>query len=303
MNKQKIRISIKFLILLPVIALGVIAIFSSVSGLNGIKKFNKSAEVIANRDLMGIQKMAELQSEMQNVHKLALSHIIATDFDTMINVVNAIKEKEEQIDFMLADYAPYVSGESKSEFDKICAEYESLKHSLVFLVAHSANGKNNEAYGMANGDVATHAANIQESLNNMMEVMTNDAAVSREQLQSVYKLLSISNTLIILVSIISMILAIICVILRIINPMIGAQTSLKDIIEGIDAEDGDLTKRISIRSNDEIGDLGEGINKFIEKLQEIMRIIIDNSQKMNVVVDEVLDSVIKSNDMHLICLH
>lgn len=296
MKKQKARISIKFLILLPVICLGLVAILSSATGLSGIKTFNKSAQIIADKDMVSIQKMSELQSAMQNIHKLALSHIIATDFNTMIEVVDTIKVKEAELDQMLVEYEPYISEENRAEFDTVVTAYDNLKHALVFLVAYSANGKNTEAYSCANGDVATYANQIQQSLNHMMEVTTEDAARSRESLEKIYQGLSITNTIIIVVSVVAMVLAILCVILRIINPMLGAQKKLRDIIDGIDKEAGDLTQRIDIVSNDEISDLGDGINKFIEKLQDIMRIIIDNSQKMKVVVDEVLQSVITSND-------
>ena len=71
---------------------------------------------------------------------------------------------------------------------------------------------------------------------------------------------------------------------------------IHDIIEGIDKKEGDLTKRISILSNDEIADLGNGINIFMEKLQRIMKMIIANSQKLEKVVDEVQQSVRTSND-------
>lgn len=71
---------------------------------------------------------------------------------------------------------------------------------------------------------------------------------------------------------------------------------IHDIIEGIDKKEGDLTKRISILSNDEIADLGNGINIFMEKLQGIMKMIIANSQKLEKVVDEVQQSVRTSND-------
>ena len=57
-----------------------------------------------------------------------------------------------------------------------------------------------------------------------------------------------------------------------------------------------MTKRISILSNDEISDLGNGINTFMGKLQSIMKMIIENSRKLEEVVSEVQESVRTSND-------
>ena len=53
-------------------------------------------------------------------------------------------------------------------------------------------------------------------------------------------------------------------------------TSINDIAQG----EGDLTRRLEITSNDEIGALGKGFNIFIEKLQGIIRGVVSNSQKV-----------------------
>ena len=52
-----------------------------------------------------------------------------------------------------------------------------------------------------------------------------------------------------------------------------------------------MLKRITVNGNDEIAALGRGINVFMEKLQHILGVITDNSQKMEVVVGDVLGSV------------
>ena len=63
------------------------------------------------------------------------------------------------------------------------------------------------------------------------------------------------------------------------------------MIGQIDQRQGDLTQRITITNNDEIGDLGKGINVFLGKLQTIFRILKDNTLRMDQVVTQVLGSV------------
>lgn len=46
---------------------------------------------------------------------------------------------------------------------------------------------------------------------------------------------------------------------------------LDHIIDDINKKKGDLTKRITVRSHDEIGQLSEGINNFIIQLQMVIR--------------------------------
>jgi methyl-accepting chemotaxis protein len=45
---------------------------------------------------------------------------------------------------------------------------------------------------------------------------------------------------------------------------------LRDMIQGLSRGDGDLTQRLAVTSNDEIGQIATGVNHFIENLQNIM---------------------------------
>ena len=54
---------------------------------------------------------------------------------------------------------------------------------------------------------------------------------------------------------------------KLLNPLVGVKKTLNDISSG----DADLTKRIELKSSDEIGDVVIGFNKFSEKLQQIIK--------------------------------
>jgi methyl-accepting chemotaxis protein len=62
----------------------------------------------------------------------------------------------------------------------------------------------------------------------------------------------------------------------IVKPLKRAIASLKDIAEG----EGNLTMRLDERSRDEVGQLGFWFNRFIEKLQTIIRQIAENSARV-----------------------
>ena len=60
---------------------------------------------------------------------------------------------------------------------------------------------------------------------------------------------------------------------HVISPITNVEQDLAGIIQDIDKKEGDFTKRVSIMSDDEIAALGRGINIFLEKLQNIFRMI------------------------------
>lgn len=70
--------------------------------------------------------------------------------------------------------------------------------------------------------------------------------------------------------------------------LIGNMTIIKQIkivsdgLYTIAESDGDLTRRVVINSEDVIGDLGKNFNRFIEKVQNVIRIIIDHVGQVTV---------------------
>ncbi|XPS88618.1 cache modulated methyl-accepting chemotaxis sensory transducer [Desulfosarcina variabilis str. Montpellier] len=63
----------------------------------------------------------------------------------------------------------------------------------------------------------------------------------------------------------------------IVRPIQGTVGMLKDIAEG----EGDLTKRLEITSQDEIGDMGHWFNVFMEKLQGVIKDVAQNTGTLN----------------------
>ncbi len=59
----------------------------------------------------------------------------------------------------------------------------------------------------------------------------------------------------------------------IVRPMRLASSSLKKIIQQIEDNRGDLSERIPVMTNDEIGQIVIGVNQFMEQLQSIVSVI------------------------------
>ncbi|MCI8894582.1 MAG: methyl-accepting chemotaxis protein [Lachnospiraceae bacterium] len=296
MERQKKSFSIKIMIMLPVMVLGIVSIISNITAISNIRNVNATATVIADDDMLGIQELSGIREMAQDIHKQALSHIIATDYNTMIEIIESIKSREAELDERLAAYHIYVSEDSQEAYEKLLSNYEEFKHAIVHLAAKSANSKTAAAYGWANGDVALYAEAMQSDINTLSDDMTARSATARTQLDEVYRRSIIGNSITICISVASMAGALLIVLFRVIRPVFRAQRDIKDIISCIDKREGDLTKRVEVLSDDEIAALGNGINTFMGKLQQILRIIIHNSQRMDQVVSEVLSSVRTSND-------
>lgn len=294
MNKK--RTSLKVLIQVPVFILGILSVLSNVMAVNNIRKVNRNASRIADDCMNSISELSAIENETQSIHKLGLSHIIATDLNTMISIVEEMQTEQETLEQELEDYRKYVEPEDESSYETVVSNYETMKYELGNLMAYSALGKNTEAYALANGVVSESSMAIQNEINVMKEHANTAASDAREKLSDVYLGALVSNGIIIAISVTLLMVALYCVIRFVIKPILATNKDIRDIISGIDKGEGDLTRRVAVLSNDEIADLGNGINLFMDKLQQILKMIIENTNHMENVVREVGESVATSND-------
>ena len=293
--KKKSYISTKFIILIPVFILGFVSVVSNILAVTNIKRVNANATQIANGYMDCISELGDIQKETLLIHRLGLSHIVATDLNTMISLVETIRSEQETLETYLDDFQEYVTDDNKAEYDALVSNYEGMKYELANLMAYSANNDNEAAYALANGKIADYSSAMQESIVAIRTNVSENADVAKEQLAAVYRTAIAASTASIIISVAALLATLICVFRLVIIPLLKTQKEITNIIEDIDKREGDLTRRVSVHANQEVAAVGNGINVFMDKLQDIFKVIVNNSTRMESVVGEVRDSVVTSN--------
>lgn len=125
---------------------------------------------------------------------------------------------------------------------------------------------------------------IDDEVNNASTALDNPFTLSDRANIIIFAILMATGIIIILA------------ILKIVRPLQSANGQLSKIISDIDSSKGDLTSRININSHDEVGELVDGINLFIEKLQEIMKSIRSHSENILVSSKEITDKINESGN-------
>lgn len=293
--KKKSYISTKFIILIPVFILGFVSVVSNILAVTNIKRVNANATQIANGYMNCISELGDIQKETLLIHRLGLSHIVATDLNTMISLVETIRSEQETLETYLDDFQEYVTDDNKAEYDALVSNYEGMKYELANLMAYSANNDNEAAYALANGKIADYSSAMQESIVAIRTNVSENADVAKEQLAAVYRTAIAASTASIIISVAALLATLISVFRLVIIPLLKTQKEITNIIEDIDKREGDLTRRVSVHANQEVAAVGNGINVFMDKLQDIFKVIVNNSTRMESVVGEVRDSVVTSN--------
>lgn len=274
------NISLKLRLIIPIALLGIVALLSNVLSIINIRNVNASAANIADNYMDSKSRLAEICQSSMNIHKMALSHIVATDYNTMITLIQQIKEEEASLDNLLAEYKSHVILDDMAQYESLLSDYASFKHALVHLACASASHKTQYAYTLANGDVAFYAAAMETDIDALNESISRQTLQARSHLSSVY-LLSLGA------GITAMVLCILLVFadLKLITDyvVIPIKSILKTIRESsgrINSMTGEVLKRThaSGKSATSLSNLAGGLSATIQKVAGNVSAINDNAE-------------------------
>ena len=173
---MKIKLTIQQRLILPIILLGVVALISNALSAFSINNVNSNASKIVDNYMVGSETLQNIRRTTTNIHKMALSHIVATDYNTMITVVAQIKEEEKTLESYLKEYKNYVTEDEEAIYAQLLENYDSFKHALVYLVCASADSKTQDAYAYANGDVARFGSAIESNTDELYQAISERTA-------------------------------------------------------------------------------------------------------------------------------
>lgn len=294
-NAKKRKSSIKPWLFIPILVLAVLAIGSNTISIINLRNVNSEATTISDEYLTGIIELADIQSTAKNIHTMSLSHIVATDAGTMISLVNSINESETELDEKLESYKAYLDKSKEKEYKAIKENYQGFKNSIANMMALSADNQKEAAFGVANGDLKNYTVELYAQIDSLVDFSKTSSNTAKKELQQVYRGSAVLNLISAAICIISIVIAVFVVLKKIITPITKGERELSEIINDIDNRRGDLTKRLTIYSNDEIAEFGNGINSFIEKLQSIFSMVSESSKKMDTITGEISERIITSN--------
>ncbi len=285
------KLSLKYRLILPVALLGMVALVSNLLAVSNIRNVNANAANIADNYMRQQTQLSEIRRSIMDIHKMALSHIVATDYETMITLVRQIKEEEKLLDEQLAQYNSGLSPKDEEAYQSLLSNYDSFKHALVFLVCASAGSKTQNAYAYANGDVATFAAAAEENINTLYASVSQQTSLARAQLSSVYLGSMITNSasmilcVLLVVSVISLILrSVVRPIKGILHTIQGSSGRINDVV-------GEVLKRTrtSTKSATDLSFLAGELSSSIQKAADNAAAISKNSEETRLYATQIAD--------------
>ena len=94
---MKGKMTLQRRLILPILLLGLVTLFSNLLAVFSINNVHANAGTIVDEYMVSEAKLEDIRRSMMDIHRLALSHIVAADHTTMIRLVQEIKAEEEAL--------------------------------------------------------------------------------------------------------------------------------------------------------------------------------------------------------------
>ena len=255
-------------LILPIVLLGLVTLLSNVLAVFSIHNVHANAGIIVDEYMVSEAKLEDIRRSIMDVHRLALSHIVAADHATMIRLVQEIKAEEAELDGKLADYEPFVPEDEAAVYRALLEDYDAFKHALVYLVCASADSKTQEAYTMANGDVAARSEAAEAGINTLSDSVSARAEAARGRLFWVY-VISLAVSAGTLIAGVLLVWAALRIIQKyVMAPIRGAMGTLQDSSQRISGVVGEVRKRTRTSSGSarDLSGLTEQLSAALEEI-------------------------------------
>ena len=177
---MKGKLTLQQRLVLPIVLLGLVALLSNILAVFSINNVHSNAGTIVDELMVSEAKLEEIRRSMMDIHRLALSHIVAADHATMIRLVQEIKAEEAVLDSQLADYEGFVAERDRETYRALLTDYDAFKHALVHLVCASADSRTQDAYATANGDVAAWSGAAETDIDALAGSVSTQAEEARD---------------------------------------------------------------------------------------------------------------------------
>ena len=280
MKKNRTR-SVALYIIIPVIITGLLSWLSISISLSGFGRLNNVSHKISDEQIGNITILNKMNIRCERIQKIMYELCIAGNeaaveqvWAEAEDVINETGSIMEQLDGMFTD------NETKDKFGKYELDYSAFIEDVNKL-AGLAVENSTEAVNFATYNLARWSDILQEDIDNIILANDNVTEGLKNELNSVYRQSEMADIILLLLIIVVIIIVITIILLAVIKPLKKMNTELDSIVAGINAGKGDLSKRISVKSANEIGNVSVNINEFISKLENIMKVITANSKNLD----------------------
>lgn len=261
--KKARYISVAVYIIIPVIILGLISGISMNISLRGLSRVNNVSREISDEQLENIAVLDKISVRSERIQKYMFELCLAGNKTAMEQVWSETEPVISEADNLLEQLeGMFTDKETKDKFMDYRLDYSTFIGDVNKL-AGLAYEDSVEAMTYANYNLARWSDILQKDIDEIITANNKVTDSLKNELNSVYKKSEITSIIFIVVIVGVIIFVITSILLSVIKPLKKMNRELDILVNDINLNKGDLSKRISVRSSNEIGRVSSNINEFV----------------------------------------
>lgn len=287
--------SVRTYLVIPVLILGIFSVIALVMlglSLRNVNGISKNIAQIQIRNIICLDKINANTTEMQ---KDVMSYCLKTQDSEKETILKDIEEiKSDNASYLKKLKTTLQTDKLKKQLETLTSDYSEYEKKLDEIMEMAATDSIG-ALEETNTNLSKYADKLADDADS---IITDNDKITNSKVKELSSKSSqantVSNVVFVIVAIL-VVLVILCIEFVVIKPLKKIDGELDVIIDEINNDKGDLSKRISLNRKDEIGMVSANLNVFIEKLQSIMAKITTNSKQLDETVGNVVGKVSTAN--------
>jgi methyl-accepting chemotaxis protein len=294
-KRKKKSLSVGARLYVILVLLTMVALAISFSSIYFTKVLRSGTESISEGQLSDLTHVSDIIAEIQTGEKFFYQYLYEQDASARTVAKAGFDEARNNALEAFAEMKENVPDANQEQFQEFADFVDSGFIGMENVIALADSGADYE-------EISAGIAEIQETLDGIDTNVTGMHADSRANIETskteVYSTFDFITSLTIILTIIMIIiigLTFVAIRHRVVRPLRKTTNELKQIISTLQSEKADLSDRISVESDDEIGVLAENVNHFMELLEGIISKIVSTSDSIQSKTNSINDNIASAN--------
>ena len=272
---KKIKISQKLIITSIISTLFLIVV--GVVGLSNMNKLNNNANIIYNNNLIALQKLYSIQSNV-NLGLSDMEHIINSNFKNNVSdSISNLNDRSNLNNKLFEEYEkiPFSSSKEEEDYKKVRNILSKYRESRSKIIEHINNDDYEEATRMYNAEYVKLRQQLEYNINVVIEDKIASAKNMSESSKAVFESSFIFLVFIIIIGALTLVIlgSVMAIWLRRrINYVVNFANGLAE---------GNLTQEIVITAEDELGNMSRALNTATGNMKKLVLELVSEMKEMS----------------------
>ena len=281
------NLSLKIKLFIPLILVGIILIVVAGIGVLSSHQVQNAVADIHQKYLPGIDNLLQADRDLYQALSAERSFIFlrvdSEEYKQQLGQHDEnIKQARERVEKFAALISTPETDDKVAEFRTLFDQWEKVTRNIQDQRTNGGRIGRSTAIELTFGEGADRFDAMRDQIDQLTEIVEG---MAKQQSNEVTRVSSQNRNLLITSALLGVI---VCVLIAVLFPPLITRPirNLLLRVEDISRGEGDLTARVEIESSDEIGQLAQAFNRFLQKLHDIVSSIAGSSSQLAAASEE-----------------